>query len=265
MSASTKRRLRPVKQAVQRLLRLVGREIQYDFDSSRFRLRRYRDLGRNQWTAARAILGDAPTRIFDVGANTGQTALELARRFPRASIHSFEPTPAVAAELRQTVAHLPRVQVHEIALGLEDGTASFHLNRMAQTNSLLASAPGHAAFNSSAAMQETVEIIDVPVMTIASFCVKHGIERIDILKTDAQGADLSVIEGAGTLLPHIPLVYAEVSFVPLYDGQPTFGAFHDRMNALGYRLVDLYETGFRSHFYQLSCNALFMREDGPRP
>lgn len=265
MSGTTKRRLRPFKLALQRGLRLVGREIEYDFEAQRFRLRPYVDLRRDQWTACRTILGRAPETILDVGANTGQTALELFRRFPRAKIHSFEPTPAVADELRRNVSHIPNVSVHAIALGSEDGTARFHLNKMHQTNSLLPSSAESAKANQYSSMQETIDTIQVPVRTVATISAELGLQHIDILKTDAQGYDLKIIEGAGELLRQIPLIYAEVCFSKLYEGQPTFGQFHDRMNQLGYRLVDLYETGFRTFYYQISCNALFMREDGARP
>ena len=114
-------------------------------------------------------------------------------------------------------------------------------------------------------MQETIEVIDVPMRTVAAECRRLGLTRLDILKTDAQGYDLEVIEGAISEHVKVPLIYAEVCFIELYKGQPTFGRFHDRLNDLGYRLVDLYETGFRSHYYQLSCNALYMHADGPRP
>ncbi|MDQ8757232.1 FkbM family methyltransferase [Sphingosinicella sp. LHD-64] len=159
----------------------------------------------------------------------------------------------------------PNVRVHEIALGDTDKTAELHVNRMSETNSLLSTHPDSATFNQSAKMQETIDVIQVPVRTIAAFCKEQGIARIDILKTDAQGYDLKVIEGAANMFGVIPIIYAEATFVHCYNGQPTFGAFHDRMNDLGYRLVDLYETGFRTRYYQLSCNALFVREDVPGP
>ncbi|GAB4073253.1 hypothetical protein GCM10028812_53370 [Ancylobacter sonchi] len=41
----------------------------------------------------RALPGWDPTRIFDVGANSGQSASSYAIAFPEALIHSFEPVP----------------------------------------------------------------------------------------------------------------------------------------------------------------------------
>ena len=41
--------------------------------------------------------------IFDVGANTGQSALSFAKSFPSSVIHSFEPTPQVFSLLEKSV------------------------------------------------------------------------------------------------------------------------------------------------------------------
>ena len=255
----------PFKRLIQSGLKLFDRELERDFESGRFKLRRHRDLSRDHWDACREILGGPPEIVFDVGANIGATALELSRRFPKAAIHCYEPTPAIAGELRTNVRNHERIEVHQFAMGRTEGIVEFHLNRMGQTNSILESSEGSAALNTSPLMQETIEVIEVPVRTVASECRRLGLARLDILKTDTQGYDLEVIEGAVSGDLDIPLVYAEVCFFELYKGQPTFGQFHDRLNELGYRLVDLYETGFRSHYYQISCNALYMRSDGPRP
>lgn len=255
----------PLKRLVVSSLALFNRELVRDFESGRFQLRRHLDLSRDQWHACRQILGRAPETVFDVGANIGATTLELRRRFPDAKIHCYEPTPAIADELRRNVRNYGQVQVHQCALGRSEGVVEFHLNKMGQTNSILPSSEASAEFNQSLHMQEVVEVIEVPMRTVLSECRRLGLSRIDILKTDAQGYDLEVIEGAIGEHVHIPLIYTEVCFFELYKGQPTFGQFHDRMGDLGYRLVDLYETGFRSHYYQISCNALYMRSDGPRP
>jgi FkbM family methyltransferase len=250
-----------LKRAVHRTLRLAGLELKRDFDSNRVSLARAVNLARDPFAAVHTILGRRPAIIFDVGAHEGQTALALARRFPEARIYAFEPTPATAARLRQAVAHLPNVSVFELALGDREGKATLHLNAFDQTNSLLPTAEAGRAFNQSPHMLETMETVEVPVRTIEAFCAEHGIERIDLLKTDAQGHDLAVVEGAGALLAAIPLLFLEVSFIPYYEGQPTAGGFIDRLYDLGYRFVAFYEQNWHGHYYQYSCNGLFVRAD----
>lgn len=49
------------------------------------------------------------------------------------------------------------------------------------------------------------------------------IAALDLLKIDVQGAELMVFEGAARRLSDAVAVHTEVSFVPLYVGQPSFG------------------------------------------
>ena len=44
-----------------------------------------------------------PQIIIDIGANTGQTATEMRKIFPKASIYSFEPIPACFEKLNQSM------------------------------------------------------------------------------------------------------------------------------------------------------------------
>ena len=64
-----------------------------------------------------------PRCIFDVGANEGQTALRLLRRFPSAEIHSFEPIPETFALLQQRLAQT-EVRAIECAVSDQVGRAT---------------------------------------------------------------------------------------------------------------------------------------------
>src|SRR5690606_3203553 len=43
-----------------------------------------------------------------------------------------------------------------------------------------------------------------------------------ILKLDAQGYDLNILKGSTTLLEKANIVVTELSFVPIYEGMPSF-------------------------------------------
>jgi len=91
-----------------------------------FRDRGYDMAGFPQVTDVRArydeILdaGRVPV-IIDGGANIGGAAVWFARTFPAAAILSVEPERSNAALCRRNVAHLPKVQVVEAALGAVTG------------------------------------------------------------------------------------------------------------------------------------------------
>ena len=63
--------------------------------------------------------------IIEVGANCGQTTIDLLQAIPGATIHAFEPDPRAIAKFRDTVVN-PNVHLYECAIGAVNGSISFH-------------------------------------------------------------------------------------------------------------------------------------------
>ena len=63
--------------------------------------------------------------IIEVGANCGQTTVELLRAMPGATIFAFEPDPRAIAKFRAAIEN-PNVHLFEYAIGATNGTISFH-------------------------------------------------------------------------------------------------------------------------------------------
>jgi methyltransferase FkbM-like protein len=57
---------------------------------------------------------------------------------------------------------------------------------------------------------------------------------MDLLKIDVQGSELDVFKSGRRLLARAVAVQTEVSFVPLYRGQPAFGAVDTFLRSLGF-------------------------------
>jgi FkbM family methyltransferase len=60
------------------------------------------------------------------------------------------------------------------------------------------------------------------------------IEQLDFLKIDIQGGELSVFQNGKKKLANAVAIQTEVSFIPLYQGQPTFGAVDIELRELGF-------------------------------
>ena len=70
----------------------------------------------------------------------------------------------------------------------------------------------------------------------------EGLAPIDFLKLDIQGGELTALRHASRVLKHCVAIQLEVSFVALYENQPTFGEVDIWMRNNGYAphcLVDL--------------------------
>lgn len=173
--------------------------------------------------------------IFDVGANIGQTSLQLLRYYPKTAIHAFEPVRATFEQLVANAASAPNITPHHLALGESPGTLEIEIQQDSQFNSLRYA---ESAGPMSAGKKETVR-----VDTVDNFCSEHGITEIDLLKIDAQGADLSVIKGAeGMIRAHrVRFVLCEVGFQADDAVNQPFLPLHSRLGELGLRLCGFYE------------------------
>src|SRR6266481_3849718 len=116
---------------------------------------------------------------FDVGGNIGQTVGNLREVFPHARIISFEPVPATFAELRANTRHDGNVQCVQAALGDSPGKALMTADPLNGQNTLNTLAHPDAP------------TVSVPVMVLDDYCVDEGIDRIDLLKIDTEGYEMS--------------------------------------------------------------------------
>jgi len=133
----------------------------------------------------------APEVIFDIGANVGLFAQGAVAAHPAALIHAFEPVSKTYEKLKAGVAGFPRIHPHQLALGAASGNARMYLRSESQWNSL-------AAANNLPTPEGDSEIITQT--TVDAFCEARQITRIDLLKTDTEGFDYEVLNGARGML-----------------------------------------------------------------
>jgi hypothetical protein len=145
------------------------------------------------------------------------------------------------------------VNLHLLALGREPGRLTIRLQSNSELNSLKFSVAGPSGESATES---------VNVTTVAAFCAEHGINGIDLLKIDAQGADLDVLRGAGPLLQgaRVPFVLAEVAFPPEDVTNQPFEPLHHYLGEQGFRLSGFYEMfNYGQRLSLLGfCNALYV-------
>ncbi|HEY2343831.1 MAG TPA: FkbM family methyltransferase [Chthoniobacteraceae bacterium] len=200
--------------------------------------------GLDPWLDLAALLAPAkePT-ILDIGANLGQTTRQLAEISPGARIWAFEPNGEIFPKLMQNVAGLPRVTPVNAALGSAEATASLKVTGATVNSSLL-------DYDRPTGIDSVKKELSVSVKTIDDFAEKENIARIDLLKTDTQGYDLHVLNGAARMFQErrIQAVFAEVMFTRFYREQAEFHEIYSLLYGHGLRLSGFYnvarETGF---------------------
>ncbi len=173
--------------------------------------------------------------VLDVGANTGQFAGAMRRAGYEGRIVSFEPLSGankqLLAESRKDSAWFV---ADRAAIGSSVGQAHIHVAKNSFSSSLLDMLPSHrdAAPDSEYVDQETVPV--VPLDTAAASYLADS-DR-PMIKIDTQGYESQVLDGASGILERASGVHLELSFVPLYAGQPIYTELVDRLESQGFSM-----------------------------
>ena len=145
--------------------------------------------------------------VFDVGANIGTFTTWLANTFPKGKVFAFEPQRAVFQILCGNVAinNLYNVYTYNCGVGKINEVKSFE-----EPNYFSKDDFGTFSLVEDIIKQKSGDSIQVDIVTLDSFCEKHKIQTIDLIKVDAEGMDLDVLEGATNLLTQCkPALFVE--------------------------------------------------------
>ncbi len=140
--------------------------------------------------------------IFDIGSNIGTTVILFYNKFPHATIYAFEPDPH----------NFKRLSEHVALLG--EGAKRVRLYNVAVTDAHGESIPffiGTKDHWSSSILKRTVTKDEVIVHTVNldTVCQEEGIQKIDIMKMDIEGAEDLALDGF-TKLPCVTWFMGEM-------------------------------------------------------
>lgn len=157
--------------------------------------------------------------VIDVGAHAGEYGHGIRRAGYEGAIVSFEPVAAAYTALADRAGRDPDWTVHRLALGSGTGSATMHVSRDSAFSSFMKvnELATQSMAESAVAADEEVEVRRLDDL-FDSVCGHVPNPRV-LLKTDTQGWDLEVIEGARGCLQHVVALQAELSVRPIYDGQ----------------------------------------------
>lgn len=140
--------------------------------------------------------------IFDIGGNIGYFSLALAKLFPDAAIHTFEPIPKTFAYLQKNLQlnDLKRVNAYNFGFSHKSDILTFYYYPECSGNA--------SAVNLSG--KNSVEEVKCQVKRLDDFVKENGLS-IDFIKCDVEGAELFVFQGAQELLKtQRPIIFTEM-------------------------------------------------------
>jgi FkbM family methyltransferase len=217
------------------LLRKIINRLGYDLQSLQVDALTLRDL---EFDLKYLVSSSSPV-VLDVGANTGQSIELFRRTLNKPRIFSFEPHPALAAELKRKFAGCGIV-VEAAAVGSSEGRSTFNVLEQHGLSSILELQRSQENPFSDVAVQQN---INVRVTTLDSYVEINDLTQVDLLKVDTQGFDLEVLRGGARMLSRqaVGTVLVEVNFISLYKDQCSFGDIERFLAVNGYGLLTLYE------------------------
>jgi FkbM family methyltransferase len=178
--------------------------------------------------------------VIDVGAHKGEFLSSLPRRNftcccvePQSEYHS-----ALIGIARRKNVTLEIID--GICLDVADPQAEFFVNVGTAGSSVLK--PKSSQTDSK--WLQVQEKRKVPQITLKELIDRFSIEQVDLLKVDAQGADLWVLRGAEEHLDPktIKAVIVEINFHGFYDGQNHPDEILELMRSRGYFLADFFPS-----------------------
>lgn len=138
-----------------------------------------------------------PSVIVDVGANVGMSAVYFAQRYPEAKVIAIEPEPgnfnilSSNAKLFRTI-----VPIHA-GLWNRDGFIAIQDG-------------GHGSWGMRVSDEINPSAVLVRSLKFTTLLAEYGIEQIDLLKIDAEGAECEILEDFSGWISRVNVICAEL-------------------------------------------------------
>lgn len=128
-----------------------------------------------------------------------------------------------------------------LALSDQTGESTLYVTKGVHCSSLYP--PNESYLSRFLGMREGISLnftVDIETTTLDDFCRGEGIENIDFLQLDVQGAELNVLRGGEEILSKSVVgLKVEVEFSPLYQNAPLFSDIDGYLRDRGFLLFDL--------------------------
>lgn len=198
------------------------------------------------------LAGTTRPVIMEIGSHFGQDSRKLRELFPDATLYLFEPDPRNTYVIRQSLPAL-KGELIEAAIGAQDGDMLMHLSSGTNPAATITRSPAtRRPWSQSSSLKAPKEHLrrypwvkfdqttKVKVVTLDTFFAQRGLECVDLIWADVQGAEDLMIAGGQQALRKTRYLFTECSDVPLYEGQIGLAEIMQRLPG-SWRLVETFD------------------------
>jgi FkbM family methyltransferase len=171
--------------------------------------------------------------VFDIGANSGQFAIELLEGGFKGKVVSFEPQFVMHSNCVKNSLKYKNWEVHpQCAIGENEGTVELNISENSVSSSILMISDTHVntAPKSKYISSETVKVITLD--NVFNDYFENGFKCA--IKIDTQGFEWQVLKGAINSLPKVSCIIIEMSLFKLYEGQKLWDEIYEYLKTLGF-------------------------------
>jgi FkbM family methyltransferase len=123
-----------------------------------------------------------PQVIIDIGSNVGASLIYFALKYPEANLFGYEPDPHAFRTLARNVDGFKNIEIKQAAVAAEEGELEFFVD------------PDSSMSSSLRCRRDRQKKILVQTTTLDSILDEHGVERVDLLKFDVEGAEYEMFK-----------------------------------------------------------------------
>lgn len=166
--------------------------------------------------------------VVDVGANMGEYSVFMAKRVLHGKVIAIEPLPKMYALLEENLSLNHFTNVVVLKFGLSDTEEMLTINELEDSHEGLSTFyPGNKTIRAK---------IEVPLRTMDGEFEKFGASRIDFIKMDIEGGELSALRGSKKAIERFrPVIMVEINEVTYQAAGYSAADVFDYFSALEYK------------------------------
>jgi len=175
-------------------------------------------------------IGFKPKHIVDIGANHGTWMKEALNHFPDAYYTLLEPQYWMKDSIDDLLKSNPKITFHGVGAGAKEGSFKFTIVDRDDSCSF--------RYTEEEAKAQGYKQIEIPVVTLNDLLNKSELPVPDLIKIDAEGLDIEVLQGANSFFGKTEIFMVEAGVVnKVFDN--SFLQLLTFMDNNGYRLFEI--------------------------
>lgn len=195
-----------------------------------------------------------PVVVYDIGANKGSWTNDCLQFFPDATYYLFEPQINLKNDIDALFTNKKNIQLFSVGVGNKIGELLFTIYDRDDSCTFMLTA--------DEAQAKGLEQVKVPMVQLDTFAIDNNLKPPSILKIDAEGLDLEVLEGAKKLAQEAEIIMIEVGVMNKTFENSALNIMN-YLDEIGFRLFDITDLNrpFENNALWL-CEFVFIKKNG---